>query len=183
VHFLLDDDQAHAILTRLIDALPAGSYLLLSHYTAQVHREAMLEYQRLWNENATPPITTRSSGQISRFFDRLELLEPGVISCPLWRPAPRHIGTPVEVDMFCGVGRKPMSRWSSCSPVEALPSWQLPAARPFPDSGNITTVWCVTLKVDVRRGTVIDDDHARGLVAVHAFLPLDEIKIIKVEEW
>jgi hypothetical protein len=39
------------------------------------------------------------------------------------------------------------------------------------------------LKVDVRRGTVIDNDHARGLVAVHAFLPLDEIRIIKVEAW
>jgi len=110
VNFLVDDDQAQAIVNRLLDALPAGSYLLLSHPTAEIHRAVMLEYRRLWNQSATPPITIRSSQQISRFFNRLELLEPGIISCPLWRPDPRHIGTPVEVDMFCGVGRKPTPR-------------------------------------------------------------------------
>jgi S-adenosyl methyltransferase len=107
VHFILDDDQAQAIVARLLDALPAGSYLLLSHFTAEVDREAMLEYRRLWNENATPPVTIRSSQQIGRFFDQLELLEPGIVSYPLWRPDRCDIGRPVEVDMFCGVGRKP----------------------------------------------------------------------------
>ncbi|MGQ0778223.1 MAG: SAM-dependent methyltransferase [Pseudonocardiales bacterium] len=67
----------------------------------------MLEYTRLWNERATPPITTRSTQQLIRFFDHLELLEPGLVPCPLWRPDPVRIGTPVAVDAFCGVGRKP----------------------------------------------------------------------------
>jgi S-adenosyl methyltransferase len=45
--------------------------------------------------------------EIARFFDRLELLEPGVVSVPLWRPDPHQIGVPTEVDTFGGVGRKP----------------------------------------------------------------------------
>ncbi|MGH3942678.1 MAG: SAM-dependent methyltransferase [Pseudonocardiaceae bacterium] len=108
LNFIVEDDQAHAVVTRLLDALPAGSYLLLSHPTAEVHREAMLEYQRLWNERATPPITIRSPQQLTRFFTPLELLKPGVVPCSLWRPDPTQIGSPVAVDAFCGVGRKPM---------------------------------------------------------------------------
>lgn len=45
----------------------------------------------------------------TRFFDRLELLEPGVVSCSLWRPDPTDIGTPTQVYQFGGIGRKPTS--------------------------------------------------------------------------
>ena len=106
LNFLFEDDQAHTIVTRLMDALPAGSYLLLSHLGADIHPEAMRAYARLWNEHAVSPITIRSPQQLTRFFDPLELLEPGVVSCSLWRPDPRQLGTPVAVDMYCGVGRK-----------------------------------------------------------------------------
>ncbi len=37
------------------------------------------------------------------------------------------------------------------------------------------------LKVDVRRGTTIDTDHATGLVAVRTTLPLDEVRIVKIK--
>lgn len=94
-------------MTRLLDALPAGSYLVLSHPSAEVHPKAMIEYTRLWNEHLTLPITTRSRPQLTRFFDPLELLEPGVVPCSLWRPDPHQIGNPIAVDAFCGVGRKP----------------------------------------------------------------------------
>ncbi len=119
LNHITEDDQAHAIVTRLLDALPAGSYLLLSHPTAELHRAAMLAYTRLWNEHATPPIITRSPQQLTRFFDALELLGPGVVSCPLWRPDPVQIGTPLAVDAFCGVGRKLTSRGASAIPEQA----------------------------------------------------------------
>ncbi len=78
LNFIVDDDQAYAIVDRLRDALPAGSHLLLSHPTAEIHREAMLAYTRLWNDHVTPPITTRSPQQLTGFFGPLEL-EPGVV--------------------------------------------------------------------------------------------------------
>jgi hypothetical protein len=44
----------------------------------------------------------------ARFFDGLELLPPGVVSTPLWRPDP-DAGTPAELGVACGVARKPVN--------------------------------------------------------------------------
>jgi len=105
---IVDDDEAYAIVNRLLDALPSGSYLVLNDPTAEIGGEAQDEAVQLWNEKGTPPIIVRSRKQITRFFDRLELLEPGMVSPTLWRPDPSEIGIPpVEVSSFCGVGRKP----------------------------------------------------------------------------
>jgi hypothetical protein len=49
----------------------------------------------------------RSRRQLIHFFDGLELLAPGVVSCSRWRPDPSKIGVPAEVFHFSGVGRKP----------------------------------------------------------------------------
>ena len=57
----------------------------------------------LWNETGSATYQLRSPAEIARLFDGLELLEPGVVSCPHWRP---QILTPDPVDEFCGVGRK-----------------------------------------------------------------------------
>ena len=46
-----------------------------------------------WNENATPPITARSRAEFAAFFDGLDLLEPGVVSCSRWRSADRRTPT------------------------------------------------------------------------------------------
>jgi hypothetical protein len=67
----------------------------------------MREAVRQWNANATPPIKARSRQELIRFFDGLELLEPGVVSASLWRPEASDLGAPIEVFNFSGVGRKP----------------------------------------------------------------------------
>jgi hypothetical protein len=60
-----------------------------------------------WNENGTPKLTQRTPGAVSRFFEGLELLDPGVVSCNRWRPEDGADELPAEVAMFGGVGRKP----------------------------------------------------------------------------
>ncbi|MGH9217635.1 MAG: SAM-dependent methyltransferase, partial [Acidimicrobiales bacterium] len=107
VEHITDNREAYAIVNRLLDALPSGSYLAMYDATTETGGEAMKEAIRLWNEKCYPPIRPRSRQEIAQFFDRLELLEPGVVSASLWRPDPSHIGTPVEVNSFGGVGRKP----------------------------------------------------------------------------
>jgi len=107
VNFIVDDDEAYAIVNQLLDALPSGSYLVLSHPTTEVDRAAALEVMRLWNESATPPIKFRSRQELIRLFDRLELLEPGVVSCCRWRPDPSRFGLLADDQGFGGVGRKP----------------------------------------------------------------------------
>ena len=95
-------------MRRLTTALAPGSFLTINHSTSAVHGAAMEEAVAHWNQVGTPPMTLRSPQQIARFFDGLDLLEPGVVSCSRWRPSLRRVGgQPAEVDEFCGVARKP----------------------------------------------------------------------------
>jgi hypothetical protein len=61
-----------------------------------------------WNQVGTPQLTLRSPEQIARFFDGLDLLEPGMVPCSQWRPdISPQTGRPPPVDEFCGIARKP----------------------------------------------------------------------------
>jgi hypothetical protein len=106
INYITDTAEAHAVVNRLLDALPSGSYLAMSHPTAEVHGEAVEASMRRWNDSGAAPIRTRSRQELTRFFDGLELLEPGVVSCSLWRPDPMHLGIRAEVHQYCGVGHK-----------------------------------------------------------------------------
>ena len=103
LNFVIDDGQAQAIVNRLLDAVPPGSYLVIAHASNEVNPTEAEAARRFWNEHAKPPITFRTAQQITRFFDRMDLLDPGVVSCSRWRPDASDLATP-EVDMFCGVG-------------------------------------------------------------------------------
>jgi hypothetical protein len=103
---VLDDDKAYAIMNRLLDAVPSGSYLALEDGTNISRPEEAGEAERLRVE-AGDPYRLRSPEQIARFFDGLEVLEPGVVSVSRWRAEPSSSGVPAEVDALCGVRRKP----------------------------------------------------------------------------
>lgn len=60
-----------------------------------------------WNKVGTPTMTLRRPEEIVRFFDPLDLLEPGVVPCSQWRPEERPFGPADPVDEFCGVARTP----------------------------------------------------------------------------
>jgi S-adenosyl methyltransferase len=104
---VLDNDEAQAIISRLLGAMPSGSYLAIAHPTLEVTGEKMAAAIRYWNQYGKPPGTHRTPQEIARFFDRLELVEPGVVSSTRWRPEAMPFGEPEEIDQFCGVGRKP----------------------------------------------------------------------------
>jgi O-methyltransferase involved in polyketide biosynthesis len=103
-----DYEEARSIVRRLLDALPSGSYLALDDGTDVVDK-AGVEAQERYNQSGAVPYHPRSPQQIAGFFEGLELVEPGVVSCPRWRPDPAEAGAglPAEVDAFGGVGRKP----------------------------------------------------------------------------
>jgi O-methyltransferase involved in polyketide biosynthesis len=107
VIFINDDQEAYSIVRRLVDAVPSGSYLVLSHTITSPAMADMDDAVAFWNEHGKPKLTQRTFEQIARFFDGLELLEPGVVSCSRWRPEATPFGEPAEVAMFGGVGRKP----------------------------------------------------------------------------
>jgi O-methyltransferase involved in polyketide biosynthesis len=108
VHHIPDTQQAYSIVGHLVAALAPGSFLTINHSTSAVHGAAMEEAVAHWNRVGTPSMTLRTPEQIARFFDGLDLLPPGVVSCSRWRPDPSPTGDePAEVDEFCGVARKP----------------------------------------------------------------------------
>jgi S-adenosyl methyltransferase len=106
VNHIMDDAEAYAAVARLMAALPAGSHLVLTHSTAEIHGEPMLAVMRETTESGGTPIRARNRAEIARFFDGMQLLEPGVVSCSRWRPDDLEAaGSPAEVYLFGGVGR------------------------------------------------------------------------------
>jgi O-methyltransferase involved in polyketide biosynthesis len=108
LHHVPDTDQAYAIVRRLAAELAPGSFLAINHSTSAVSGAAMEDAVAHWNEVGTPTMTLRTPEQIAGFFDGLDLVEPGVVSCSRWRPdLSSPDDQPPEVDEFCGVARKP----------------------------------------------------------------------------
>ena len=97
------DDEAKAIIGRIMAELPSGSYIAM--YDGSDTSEAVTEAVRIWNISANPKYHLRSPERIAGLFEGLELVEPGVVSVNEWKPDPT---TPPEViDQYCAVGRKP----------------------------------------------------------------------------
>lgn len=106
VIFIEDDEESYAVVRRLLDALPAGSHLVLSHTVTSPSMSDVDAAVAFWNEHGTPRLTQRTPEAVARYFDGLDLLEPGVVSCSRWRPAEEAGPAPAEVAMFGAVGRK-----------------------------------------------------------------------------
>jgi hypothetical protein len=104
---ITDDSQAQSIVRRLTDSVPLGGYLVFSDGTNVIGGGQGEAAQGDYNDSGAEPYCLRSPEQIARFFDGLDLVEPGVVSVVRWRPQPGSLGGPAEVDAFGGVGRKP----------------------------------------------------------------------------
>ena len=107
LHFIDDADDPYAIVRTLVDALPSGSHLALSHATGDfVPPEDAAKGPAVYR-SASAQLTMRSHAEVLRFFDGLELLEPGLVTAPQWRPDRDPEPTDAEVAIWAGVARKP----------------------------------------------------------------------------
>jgi len=106
LHLIPDTDDPYGIVAALVRALPAGSYLVLSHPASDIRAAQMAEMTKRVNERMSgPKATMRDRAAVTRFFDGLELLGPGVVQPQQWRPEPGVI-SPALVTAWCGVARK-----------------------------------------------------------------------------
>jgi hypothetical protein len=106
LHLIPDTDDPYGIVASLVGALPAGSYLVLAHPASDIRAAAMAEMTRRVNERMSGPrATMRDKAAITRFFDGLELHEPGVVQPQQWWPDPGLV-SPDQVTAWCGVARK-----------------------------------------------------------------------------
>ncbi|HEU5470587.1 MAG TPA: SAM-dependent methyltransferase [Actinophytocola sp.] len=108
LHFVPDSDGLAGVLGRYREALPAGSYLALSHMSMTGQPREFLERFEKVYANTANPVVLRSQEEISALFDRYELVEPGVVTLPLWRPDGISYFTddPERFPGFAGVARK-----------------------------------------------------------------------------
>jgi hypothetical protein len=86
LHFITDDEHPGDLVEKYMAALPAGSYLALSHGTLDGRSAKVVEAVKKLYSRASAPGRPRDHATVERFFDGLDLLEPGLVYLPLWRP-------------------------------------------------------------------------------------------------
>jgi O-methyltransferase involved in polyketide biosynthesis len=108
LHYIPDTDQARRIVARLVDAVPSGSYLAISHAGDDISTAEMAEMIKRMNESLEEDSqhVVRPRHVVAEFFDGLDLVEPGVVKVTEWRPA-SAIEAQGPTVMWGGVGRKP----------------------------------------------------------------------------
>lgn len=107
LEFITDNANAYGIVKHLMDSMVSGSHLVIAHPTTDIDGEAMRMVEHLWNDSGAVPAKFRSRDEFSRFFDGLELLEPGVVSLTQWRPDPSTLYADRQLGFYCAVARKP----------------------------------------------------------------------------
>ncbi len=107
LQFIIDDAHARRTVATLLESVPSGSYLAIAHPVAGVDAK-LDEAIRMWNEQGIDPQQLRTPEEIAVFFDGMELLEPGVVPCPQWRPDPARDTVAADAAPWrvCGVARK-----------------------------------------------------------------------------
>ncbi|MDT0608647.1 SAM-dependent methyltransferase [Streptomyces lancefieldiae] len=105
VHFVSDAEDPDGVVATLRDALPAGSYLVLSHATGDVHEDRREDAAAVYND-ATASLHLRPHARVLDLFGDFALVEPGLVRVTDWRPdeAPRRDAPPIGI--YGGVARK-----------------------------------------------------------------------------
>ena len=104
LHFVADEDDPCGIVGRLLQALPSGSYLVLSHASADFDPSAATAAQRCRDLGITAH--TRTRAEVERMVDGLDLVDPGLVVAHRWRPdggAAAEVSD-AEVSLYAAVG-------------------------------------------------------------------------------
>jgi hypothetical protein len=106
LHVIPDSDDPYALVAKVMDALPPGSYLAVSHLGSDLlDREAKQGFEDIVNRSAQQQYIGRSREQMARFFAGTDLVEPGLVRVEEWRPDPDP-GETGRSTLWCGLGLK-----------------------------------------------------------------------------
>ena len=110
LHFVPDDAQAAHIVRVLREAMPSGSYLVITHAMDESFDESGRQGVEQVYQRSTSPFHFRTREQVAQLFDGFELVEPGLVYMPQWRPESEDdlfLDQPARSSGYAAVGRKP----------------------------------------------------------------------------
>jgi hypothetical protein len=109
LHFVPDDAEVLRILRTFRRALPIGSYVAITHATADAVDASIAQQGEQNYERANAPLHFRAHAQVAPMFEGFDLVDPGVVYLPLWRPEPEEelVNQPHRSANYGGLGRKP----------------------------------------------------------------------------
>jgi hypothetical protein len=106
LHAVLDADDPYAIVATLMDAVPSGSYLAISHAASDlIDPRALQGLHDSWKGKVQQEFQWRTRDEVARFFTGMDLVEPGLVRVDDWRPEPGTDGTR-KSSMWVAVGQK-----------------------------------------------------------------------------
>jgi hypothetical protein len=106
LHLILDRDDPYDLVGQLVDAVVPGSYVVISHAASDLDTGAMISMTNRLNELMAQQAVPRTHREVAAFFAGLDLVEPGLVRIPEWRPASVS-DTAVRAQMWGAIGRKP----------------------------------------------------------------------------
>jgi hypothetical protein len=107
LHLIPDSDDPAGMVRRLVDGVPAGSWVAVAHPASDIAADQVATLTTRYNRRVSTSSTLRTRAEISAFFTGLEVLEPGIVQYHRWRPDDPAAGTADEIAAYCGLGRKP----------------------------------------------------------------------------
>ncbi|MFD2764888.1 SAM-dependent methyltransferase [Micromonospora eburnea] len=109
LHFLTDADDPYGITRRLVEALPSGSYVVISHATTDLVPPEVAVHAAPAIATSMIDMAIRTRDEFAAFFDGLELVPPGISPITEWRPEvpPEQRPPAAQASMYAAVARKP----------------------------------------------------------------------------
>jgi trans-aconitate methyltransferase len=108
LHFILDAEDPHAMISRMMADLAPGSYLVIAHAASDIESATAAAMARSYNATSSLTITPRDRATVARFFDGLEMTAPGLLPLAQWASgSSRDAIAGSGLSCYCGVGRKP----------------------------------------------------------------------------
>lgn len=107
VHFILDEEDPHRLVSQIMADLAPGSYLVIAHAASDIETEIAAAMASRYNASSALTITPRDRATVERFFDGMEMTGQGLLPLAKWWGSSRDATAGSGLSCYCGVGRKP----------------------------------------------------------------------------
>jgi hypothetical protein len=107
LHFILDAEDPHRLISRMMADLAPGSYLAIAHAASDIQASTAAAMAESYNATSSLTITPRDRPTVARFFDGMEMVGPGLMPLAQWWGSGRASTADSGLSCYCGIARKP----------------------------------------------------------------------------